>query len=452
MVGVPSSVQCQARIHNTKHSRSADRAARGDFQMRICKGIVRRKLLLTSAACLLLSVPFTFAQPSHTQSASQPTTQAPATTRPVGTIKSISGNTIVLTTDAGTNVTVQVQDATKFVRIAPGQKDLKDATPIQLADVQPGDRILVRGKLAEDGNSVLAVSVIAMKKTDIADKQTREREEWQKHGFGGLVSSVDAAGGTISVSLPSAGEKKTVAVHLSKDTILRRYAADSVKFDDAKPAPLDQIKPGDQLRARGTRSADGAEFAADEIVSGTFRNIAGTISALDASVGTITVQDLVAKKPVTLKITVESQLRKLPAPMAQRIAIRLKGTPPETQSSAPAPSGSGSAANTEQSARPAGSQPGSPGAAGSSGMGRTGGGTGDLQQMISRMPAATLADLQKGDAVMIVATEGGANGISTVITLLGGVEPILEASPNSSASTILSPWSLSAGAGEAPTP
>lgn len=73
--------------------------------------------------------------------------------------------------------------------------------------------------------------------------------------------------------------------------------------------------------------------------------------------------------------------------------------------------------------------------------------------MIGRMPAATVADLQKGDAVMIVATADAANGMPTVIALLGGVEPILEASPNSSASTILSPWSLSTGGGgEAPTP
>jgi hypothetical protein len=361
---------------------------------------------------------------------------------------------MILTTDAGGDVTVQVQDATKLVRIAPGQKDLKDATPIQLADVQPGDRILVRGKLADDGKSVVAASVIAMKKVDIAEKQSREREEWQRHGFGGLVSAVDAAGSTISVALPSQSEKKSVAIHLSKETILRRYASDSVKFDDAKPAPLDQIKPGDQLRARGTRSADGAEFTADEIVSGTFRNIAGTISALDASAGTITVQDLASKKPIIVRITAESQLRKLPAQTAQRIAMRLKGTPTETQPIAPTPGGAGSAANAEATAKPSGSQPGGSASAGSGGMGRPGsGGTADLQQTISRMPAATLADLQKGEAVMVVATEGGTNGVSTVITLLGGVEPILEASPKSSASTILSPWSLGSGSGgEAATP
>jgi hypothetical protein len=364
--------------------------------MNICKTLVRGEIWLMAATCLILTgVRPASAQPLLAQAATQQSAQTPAVARPVGTIKSISGNAITLTTGDGSDVTVQVQDTTKLVRIAPGQKDLKDAAPIQFADLQPGDRILVRGKLTDDGKSVIAISVVAMKKADIAEKQARERDEWQKHGFGGLVNSVDAASGTISIALPSQAEKKSLAVHLSNDTILRRYALDSVKFDDAKPAPLDQIKPGDQLRARGTRSADGAEFTADEIVSGTFRNIAGTIAALDASASIITVQDVVSKKPITVKITAESQLRKLPQPVAQRIAAR----------------------------------------------------TADLQQMISRMAPATLADFQKGDAVMVVATEGGPGIPSTVIILLGGVEPILEASPKSSPSTILSPWSLSSGGG-----
>jgi len=387
-----------------------------------------------------------------TQPGQQPGAPTPSVARPVGTIKSISGNIITLTTDAGSDVTVQIQDTAKLVRIAPGQKDLKDAAPIQLADLQSGDRILVRGKLADDGKSVLAASIIAMSKADIADKQAHEREEWQRHGLGGLVSSVDPASGTINVSLPSGGEKKTVAVHISNNTILRRYASDSVKFDDAKPAPLDQIKPGDQLRARGTRSADGSELAADEIVSGSFRNIAGTISSLDAAAGVITVQDLLSKKSITVKITAESQLRKLPAPVAQRIAMSLKGITPDAQTSASASGASGAAsqANAGQTARPGGPPTGGSAPGGPAGMGRSGGrGNGDLQQMISRMPAATLADLQKGDAVMIVASEGGMSGVSTVITLLAGVEPILQASPNSSASTILSPWSLGTGGAEA---
>lgn len=414
-------------------------------------GLVPKLAFWTTVICLSFSAYASAgSQPAHPQAGQPSSSQSPAMARPVGAIKAISGNTIILTTDAGSDLTVQVQDATKFMRIAPGQKDLKDATPILLTDLQTGDRILVRGRLADDGKTVFAASVIAMKKADIAEKQSHEREEWQRHGLGGLVSSIDAANDTIAVALPSVGEKKTVAIHLSKDTVLRRYASDSVKFDDAKLASLDQVKPGDQLRARGSRSADGADFTADEIVSGTFRNIAGTVSAIDASASAITVQDLVSKKTIVVKVTAESQLRKLPPPMAQRIAAHLKGTPTETPTSSSAPAGS--SASAEPTTKPSGPPSGGSGGSGSGGMGRPGGGAADLQQMISRIPAATLADLQKGDAVMIVATDGGANGVPTVITLLGGVEPILEASPKSSPSTILSPWSLSSGGGETATP
>jgi hypothetical protein len=378
--------------------------------------------------------------------------QTPVAARPVGTIKAISGNTITLTTNSGSDVTVVVQETAKLVRIAPGQKDLKDAVPIQLQELLSGDRILVRGQLADDGKTVLATSVIAMKKADIAEKQAREREEWQRQGTAGLVSSVDAASNTVTVSLPGIGEKKTATIHLSKETILRRYAPDSVKFDDAKPAPLDEIKPGDQLRARGTRNADGSEFMAVEVVSGTFRNIAGIISAIDATSNSITLQDLATKKTVTVKVTGDSQLRKLPLPMAQRIAARLNGIPADAAGAATG-AGSNASASGAQGARSAGPPRGA-GTGGFGGPGRgAGGAPGDLQQAINRMPPATLADLQKGDAVMIVATEGGSSGVPSVIILLGGVEPILEASPKSNASTILSPWSLSsAPSGEAGNP
>jgi hypothetical protein len=63
------------------------------------------------------------------------------------------------------------------------------------------------------------------------------------------------------------------------------------------------------------------------------------------------------------------------------------------------------------------------------------------------LPPATLADFQKGDAVMIVSTEG-VGGEVTAITLLGGVEPILAASPGGGEPMRLSPWTLGAGAGE----
>jgi hypothetical protein len=58
------------------------------------------------------------------------------------------------------------------------------------------------------------------------------------------------------------------------------------------------------------------------------------------------------------------------------------------------------------------------------------------------MPPATLADLQKGDAVMIVATEGTASSGVTAITLLGGVEAILASSGSASQAMFMGSWNL----------
>ncbi|HYL61717.1 MAG TPA: DUF5666 domain-containing protein [Candidatus Methylomirabilis sp.] len=356
-----------------------------------------------------------------------------ATVRPVGTVKAFSGKTITLASDSGAEVTVQLQDDTRLLRVAPGEKDLKNAAPLNLQDLQVGDRILVRGAYGPDGKTVLAASVIAMKQADIATKQAHEREEWQRHGVGGLVTKIDSANGTITIATNATGAAKDVAVHVSKQTMLRRYAPDSVMFDEAKVAPIEEIKEGDQLRARGTRSADGMELTADEVVSGTFRNIAGTIDAIDGGAGTITVTDLVIKKPVTIRISKDTQLRRLAPPMAQMIAARLKGEAPEN--------GEGGNGAAGAAGRPA---EGAGGGRSGAGQGRPGAARGgDFQQALARMPAVTLADLQKGDAVMIVTTEGTPQHGATAITLLAGVEPILEASPKGGASSILTPWTMS---------
>jgi len=354
--------------------------------------------------------------------------------KPVGVAKAISGNVITLATDAGQTVNIIVQDSARLVRISPGQKDLKDAAPIQLQDVRVGDRILARGKPSDDGKSVEASSIVLMKESDVAAKQERDREDWQKRGVGGLVSKVDAASGTITLAAPVIGDAKPITIHVSKSTIIRRYSPDSIKFDDATPGTIDQVNAGDQLRARGVRSADGTELTADEVVSGTFRNVAGLVISTDAASNRVTVTDLATKKPLTLRITADSQLRKLPSMVAQRIASRLRGGSADGASGAPASGGS------------------SPGSTGQSRQGGNGGGahssgSPDFQQMLKRMPAVTIADLQKGDAVMIVTTQGSATTQPTAITLLSGVEPILSASPNSNrAAMLLSPWNLGGGA------
>jgi len=369
--------------------------------------------IIAGIALLAAGMSLGHALSSPAQEGSRPPAANPA--KMVGVVKALTGNAITLATDTGSEVTVFVPDSTRMLRLAPGQKDLKDATPIQLQDIQAGDRILVRGTAASDAKSIQASALILMKQEDIADKQERERADWQQHGVGGLVTAVDPAADTVTISNVAAGQK-SLLIRLSKDTKVLRYAPNSVKFDDARPGTLDQIRPGDQLRARGARSTDGNEVSAVEIVSGSFRNVAGRINSLDASQNTIVVMDLLTKKPVTVRIGTDSQVRKLPLFVAQRMAMRLKGTPSE-----------GGAVPAAAGSHPMSSGP-------------RPGGAPDLQQILNRMPTATIADMQKGDAVMIVSTQGASPSEVTAITLLTGVEPILTASGG--AATVLSPWSL----------
>jgi len=380
-----------------------------------------------------------------------------AVAQSVGTVKAINGNVLTLTLDAGTDVTVTVTvtDTTRMVQVAPGQRDLRAAPAIHVSDLQVGDRIIVRSRASDDPKSITALGIMAMKRTDVDAKKKQDLSDWQKSGVGGLVKAVDPAAGTITIAGPAvAGVAKTTVIHTTKATILRRYAPDSVKFDDAKAAPIEQIKPGDQLRARGEKSADGDEFTAAEIVSGTFRNIAGTIISVDQATKTISVNDLIGKKAMVVKISDESQLKKLSPEMAQRIALRFRNGGADAAGGGGA-GGNGGAGNGASGAAPAGGANGGGGsAAGGSaaggagggvqrGGGAGGGGRADFQQLVNRLPAATITDFQKGDAVLVVSTQGTDTGGVTAITLLGGVEPMLAAAAGVSGQAVtLSPWSL----------
>src|SRR5438309_8649301 len=255
----------------------------------------------------------------------RPTTQTDTATRAVESITAITDNGITLASDSGEEIKVTLQDSAPISPVAPAEKDLKNATPVQKQDLQVGDRILVRGKAGAETHSISAAAVIVMKQADVAGKRQQEREDWQKRGLGGLVTAVDASSATITISMMSFSGSKSIAIHTTKDTVLRRYAPNSVKFDEAKVAPLDQIKVGDQLRARGTKNADATELAAEEVVSGSFRNLAGQITAVDPAANTLTLKDALSKQTVVVRVTGDAQLRKLPPEFAQRIAMRLKG-------------------------------------------------------------------------------------------------------------------------------
>jgi hypothetical protein len=345
--------------------------------------------------------------------------QAPASSRVIGTVASVSGNSVSVKTDAGPVVSVAVPDTANIVRTAPGSKTLTGATKIALGDIGTGDRVL----MLVAGDPPTAKVVVVNKQSDIAAKQQQEQADWAKRGVGGLVKSVDATAGTVTITATN----RTLVIHTTPSTIIRRYAPDSVKFSEAQPSTLAAIQPGDQVTARGDRSGD--DVTAEEIVSGSFRNVAGTVVSTDASSGTLTVKDLVTKKTVIIRTTPDSDLRKLDPQMAQMIAVRLRAA--------------GNGAGNGAAASGAGAAGGGGQYRGQGGQGGQGGGQGGgnaLARVLQRSPEIHVSDLHKGDAVMIVATSGNPDS-ATAIRLLAGVEPMLQASASGSQSMFSSAWS-----------
>ena len=374
--------------------------------------------------------------------------------RYLGAITAIAGDTLTVKTDAGETHQVLIPASASLKRIAPGQRDLSTAETIQFSDLAVGDRVLVRLYPNATGATPQALQIVAVKQADVAMKQQKDREDWQRNGVGGLVKSVDAASGVVMLTSGAGATAKTVTVHIGTNTMLKRYAPGSVRFDAAQPAPIGAIQTGDQVRARGKKNPEGTEIQAEEVVSGSFRNISGTVLAIDSAGSTLTVKDLITKKSVTIHTGAETQMKRLPDMMARMIAARLKGTTTGARADAGA-TGAASAGAQPQNG-PGGPQQRAAGGASGAGAGAgtgagqgpgqaRGPGNGDMQQVLNRAPAIQLGDLQKGEAVMLVSTQGATD--VTAITLLAGVEPLLEAPAASQ--NLLSNWSMGTGGAEA---
>jgi hypothetical protein len=396
---------------------------------------------------LCLAVAWTVAVPGELPAAAGAQAAASAV-RPIGVVTKLQPGSLNLRTDAGPEMLVHLPDDVSVLRVPPGARDLKAATPIKVGDIHPGDRVFVRGQISDDQKSIVATSIIVMAETDLAKKREAERLEWRRRGIGGLVTQLDPTTKQITVSVPNTpptpGDlSHPVVITLAGNAQLLRYAPDSVEFSDARPGSFEDIKVGDQLRALGTKSEDGSHFAAEKVVSGTFLNIGATVISVDAPNSTVTVKDLATGEPVLVRTNAESKMHRLPPFLAEMIA-RLNSDG-EAGTEAPGETGG------NQHVTNAGGEGGRPAMANADHRGtggrREGGPPGDLNQMLDRTPPLSLADLKAGEPLIVVSLEGQTPGQVTAIAVLSGVEPILRARPKGSREVRLGPWSMDAGGG-----
>jgi Cu/Ag efflux protein CusF len=330
--------------------------------------------------------------------------------------------------DDGASYIVAFDDNTSYLRMPLGEKDLKKASKISLSDIAAGDRLLARGSTAQDAKPAPAKTVIIMTKADVAKKQEHDRAEWQRRGVAGTVMLVNANSKEITINTHGR-DAKTVVIDASAAGF-RRYAPDSVRFADTKPGSLADLQPGDTIRVLGDKNEDGSRFKAEELVSGSFQTIAAMVVSVDPGTGEVRVTDLQTKKPITVKTNQSSMLRRLDERTAGMLARRMRGD----GAAGGAPGGPGGE-------RPSEGRGADPAAGGPGGRGNGGGG-GDLQQVLDRSPQLSLAELKKGDALIISSSKSSDGAAITAMSLVAGVEPFLAAAPRTAGQVNLGSWNI----------
>ncbi len=348
--------------------------------------------------------------------------------RAVGELKVIdaAARLLIIKTDAGSLVTVVLNDSTTYMRVAPGEKSLTNATKITFADLAEGDRVAAMGKVADDHKSVPARAVLVMTKADIAKKQEAERAEWKKRGVLGIITSLKPETKEITISSRTMAGPQALMIPVSDKVEMRRYAPDSIKFADAKPAKFDELKVGDQLRALGERSADGSAFNAEKVVTGSFKIVAGTITAVDSATGEVKINDLQTKQPLTIVVKQDAVLRKFPAANEMGGMMMMGRGPGAGGAAAGQTPPAGQAASKPQPNGGQGTPPGGPGAGGPGGGIRMGGGGGmNIQDMLERLPTISIADVKVGDTIIVSSTRGADPSRLTAISLISGADTLL---------------------------
>ena len=354
----------------------------------------------------------------------------------IGEVKAIdlASSQMMVRADNGVIATVGINDKTQYKRMAPGAKSLAGATDITVADVGQGDRVWARWRPNTDQKSTPAAQLVVMSKADLAKRQEQERAEWRRRGVSGIVASLNPSTQEITVSSRSLmGPAQNVVIPINEKVLMRRYPPDTIpKYSEAKPGKFEEVKVGDQLRALGDKSADGTHLTAEEVVFGTFKIAGGTVTAIDAANNQIKINDLQTKKPLTINIKPDSVIRRFPegaammfggggGPGGPGAGGQGQGRP---QGQGPGP-GQGQGQTAGQGQKPAGAGgPGGPQGPGG-GMGRPGGG-GNMADMLERLPVISINDLKVGDVILMSSLPGADPTQLTAISLVTGVEPLLQ--------------------------
>ena len=338
------------------------------------------KYLLICALVSVLSVVAPCSGQTPATSA-QTTSPGAALDRVLGEVSEIDPSTrqMTLSTAAGKKLPVKIDDKAIFRRVPPGEKSLDKAVEIAFADISVGDRVLARGATDDQTKVFLARALVVMSKAEITKKSEADRAEWVRRSISGTVKQINPASREITMVLRTTTGEQSMVITTPANVRFRRYSPDSGNFSNLVQSSFDELKPGDQLRVLGEKSADGARYQAEEILSGRVRTSGGPIVNLDANSGEITIDDVATRKPLKVVINKDSVIRRFTPELVKQLQAAEGGK-----------------------------------------------GGGNIQNMIDHLPAITVAELKPGNAIMVSSMVGADPTRVNAVMVAAGVEDFLK--------------------------
>jgi len=303
---------------------------------------------------------------------------------------------ISVKTDTGEIVAVTFDANTAYLKVPPGQTNLDKASKVSLSDVEAKDRVLARGKVVE-AKTLPANQVIVMSKADIQQARAQEQARWRQRGIAGVITAIspDTQPGkrdaTAQVYDQVGG--KTMTMAFTESTRFRRYAPDSVDFEDAKPGSFTDIKVGDQVRALGEKTPDGSRAVVEEVVSGSFLTVSGNVVETNAESGEVKIAQLSNRRPITVSVSKHSKVRRVSPQMVtllvqKSLAASMVQQPQGQPTPTPAP-------------RPP-----------------------DLQELFERTPQIPITEIKPGEIILVSSAKGPDPSKVVAIAILTGVDAV----------------------------
>jgi hypothetical protein len=289
-----------------------------------------------------------------------------------------SAKTISIKTDQNATVAIKASDNTACLRVPAGAQSLDKATTILFDDITTGDRVLARGSKSQD--EFAALRIVVLPREEVSKKRERDLADWRTRGIAGVVKVLNPSTNEINVELRGTTPASLIAINASGSQF-RRYTTAAINFEDTKQSNFGEVAVGDQLRALGEKSADGKSFKAEAVVSGSFKTIGATLTAVDLQSGQISAATLDQKKPIQIATVKELSIRRIPAAAVAAIAQKAR-------------------ANNQ---------------------------SGEVQQMIDALPVVALSDLKVGDVVSITGIREKDDAHMTAIKLVAGIDAVLRA-------------------------